>query len=695
MIQEPLTKPTKDNEDFDIVVIKLADSKIPVFKESKTRNYIKYGIDNDYPDYLTGLFNKSAKHNAILNGKSFYIFGKGFSNGNMIVNRLGESLNDVAKKCILDVEVYGGFRLEIIYNRKGLIAEIYHVSYTCIRLSNDGNYYFKEKWEKYSHEEDATWIAAFNSDKPYGNQIFAYNEYRPDTRFYPLPNYIGCNNYIETDIEISKYYLSAIKNGMNPSKIIQFFEGEPTSDKKQEIESRFKRKFAGSENAGNIILVFSKDPNKKAEITDISATDLDKQFIEMNKTVQQEIFSGHLVTSPMLFGIKTEGQLGGNNELSISYSLFQNTYAKPKAENFSKEIEWLLSFSIFRDKYELQPTDPVGNEIDIKDVIDSLPKQFVFEKLGIPEDLWNATPIGADNKPAAVEATPGITKTKQSEKVNDVSGPTNSILRNLSGRQQQQLERLIKKYKKGSLDESTTRTLLKSSLGLKDDEINSILGIQLESNIDDEDEIIAMFDACGDARDDFDIVKSKKVSFSAIAECLPDEEIYIKEAFTGYDVTATEAKILELIKKDSKITPQVIATTINQSESFVKSKIDSLIKRGYLESSESAIGEDIIIERLIPKGIDISMPDTTIDKKPTSKIFIRYSYEGPRDDRNRPFCAKMLDLNRLYSRADIEKISERLGYSVFDRRGGFWRHKDKTITPWCRHDWKSNIVIQK
>jgi hypothetical protein len=36
-----------------------------------------------------------------------------------------------------------------------------------------------------------------------------------------------------------------------------------------------------------------------------------------------------------------------------------------------------------------------------------------------------------------------------------------------------------------------------------------------------------------------------------------------------------------------------------------------------------------------------------------------------------------------------------LGYSVFDRRGGFWMHKNGTITPYCRHNWKSNIVIKK
>jgi DNA-binding Lrp family transcriptional regulator len=666
-----LTTPTivEDN----VIILKMADSKIPEFKEARNRNYIKYGVDNMYPQYLTYLFNKSAKHNAILVGKAFYVFGKGFENGDLIINRLGESLNDVSKKCTMDVEVYGGFRVEVIYNYRGKIAEVYHVDYTTLRLKTDGNYLFNESWDKFTKEEDAIEICAFNPDKPYGNQIFAYNEYRPNVKYYPLPTYIGCNNYIETDIEISKYYLSAIRNGMTPSKMVQFFEGEPPEEKKQKIEGRFKQKFAGAENAGNIILVFSKLPDKKVEISDLSATDLDKQFIEMNKTCQQEIFSGHLVTSPMLFGIKTEGQLGGNTELRLSYNLFQNTYSKPKAQAISKEFEYLLSYSIFEDDYELEPTDPIGTQFDLDAIVDILPKSFILKSVGVPEEDWG------DITPTGQPGGQGSTKTMQ----------VNDNIKNLTGRQHQALDRIIRRYKSGRLPERAARTLLRTSLGLSDVDINDLLEIKLSKKNFTLDEVIDVFDGFGDIKDDFEIIKSKAVSFSSVSE--KDELQFIEEAFA--DMTTTEARILELIKKDSKINPQVIANTLRLSVKLVESKIDSLIKRGFIETAETKIGSDIIIERTVPK--DILLKDIKINKKPASNIFIKYSYEGPKDDRNRPFCRKLLDLNRLYSRADIERISERLGYSVFDRRGGFWRHPDGEITPWCRHIWKSNIVIQK
>jgi len=371
-----------------VMVVKFADSKIPKFKESRNKDYIMYGEDNQYPEYLTYLFDKSGKHGAIISGKAKYVFGKGFSNGNVIVNRLGESVNDLTKKAALDIEIYGGFRWEIIWNMVGKISEIYHIDYTTIRVGKEKGFFYKQSWDRLNRDEEI-FMPGLDPEQPHGSQVFAYNEYRPMVRFYPLPSYIASNNWIEVDIEIGKYHLSAIRNGMMPSKLLQFYNGEPSEEKKGEMERAFKKKFAGAENAGKFVMVFNTGQAQKVDISDLSASDLDKQFIELNKTCQQEIFSGHNVTSPMLFGIKTEGQLGGNTELYTAYAIFQNTYSKPKAEALSKEIEYVLGYSNYVGVYSLEPTDPIGIQFDVKDVINALPKQFVFESLGIDKALWN------------------------------------------------------------------------------------------------------------------------------------------------------------------------------------------------------------------------------------------------------------------------------------------------------------------
>jgi hypothetical protein len=709
---EPLTiSPTakfEDDEDFSpIVVLKFADSAIPVFKESRNKDYIKYGERNDYPEYLTRLFDKSGKHGAIVGGKAKYIFGKGFENGNFIVNRLGESLNDVIKKATLDVEIYGGFRLEVIWNRAGKIGEIYHVDWGTLRVGKEGGFYWKECWtvkgmnglSADNTREPETFIPAYDPKEPYGSQIYSYNEYRPGQRYYPLPEYIACNNYIETDIEISKFYLSSIRNGMMPSKMLQFYMGDPGEEKKKALEKSFARKFAGAENAGKFVLVFNAGgKDKTVDVQDLSGSELDKMFVELNKTVQQEIFSGHKVTSPMLFGIKTEGQLGGNTELQLAYTIFRSTYADPKAEAIDKEVSYLMSFSMYPGQYELTPTDPVGIQIDIKDIINSLPKAFVFEKVGVPRDQWALPNVGSDNKasdPTQPIAAPAVAPGEQAA--------VNEAIKNLTAKQHQQVMRIMRQHAKGQLTDIAAKALLRTGYGLGENDINELLGIQsvaaaaFEDMTEDErtDAVVAMFDACGDAKDDFEIIKSKKVLFSSEEEAAEDEPIFMQAAFKTYDVTATENKILELIKKDKRITPDVIAQTIGQTKGYVEAKIASLEKRGLLDSSTTMDGADEIIERVVPEASDITAPPPT-SKIPPTQIYVKYSYEvkpgiGPSViPTTRPFCRKMVALNRLYSRADIEKISARLGYSVFDRKGGWWGDK-----PECRHRWVSHVVVKK
>jgi hypothetical protein len=89
-------------------------------------------------------------------------------------------------------------------------------------------------------------------------------------------------------------------------------------------------------------------------------------------------------------------------------------------------------------------------------------------------------------------------------------------------------------------------------------------------------------------------------------------------------------------------------------------------------------------------------------KPQTTELLIRYSYEWKAGFSNadkgtsRPFCVALLDANKVYSRSDIESISARLGYSVWDRKGGWYTvpgtddHEES-----CRHQWVSNIVTRK
>ncbi len=78
------------------------DNAIPVFKEVSNKDYILYGEKNDYPEFLTSLYNRSAKHNAIINGKCNYILGAGFAKRTPAAESLADQISQaMVKKYLL------------------------------------------------------------------------------------------------------------------------------------------------------------------------------------------------------------------------------------------------------------------------------------------------------------------------------------------------------------------------------------------------------------------------------------------------------------------------------------------------------------------------------------------------------------------------------------------------------------------
>lgn len=643
----------------NIMFLGFADNKVPEYKEVKSKDWILFGEDNKFPQHLLYLYNKSSNHNAIVNGKVVYIFGKGYEGGNVKVNSSGETFNKVYKKFAQDIELFGGGRLEVLWKMDGS-AELRHIPFQYLRRSKEDNgYWYCKEWGKYSSvgKDAPVFIPDFDLNNKKGVQVFAYNEYRPGADVYPLPGYFGSLNDIETDVEISKYNLSVIKNGMFASKMIVFNNGEPTKEIKAQIERDFKNKFAGSENSGNFMLVFNQDPAKAPIVQDLSTTDLDKLFDQLNKTTQAEIFSGHLVTSPMLFGIMEPGKLGGRNELQDAYEIFKNTYVNDKQMALNEVAELIMPLVGIQPS-KVVPTDPINLSLNPVDFKDMLPKEWVLEQLEID----------------AAKYQPVVTP-------DSVQPQVNENLKNLTGRQFQQLQRVLNKYRNGKLKKEEAVILLKNSYGLSDTDIETFLSEEQNFSAEySEDEVAAMFAACGESKKDYTVIKS--MHFAG------DDSEYMAFA----DLTQVDSNIINMIRKDKRIDPKDIAAAVKSSPEYVSKRIEELTKDGVITQVTKSLGIDTIIERAInPEVIDYRPKPQTVD------VFVKYTYEKKPEakgdeiiDTTRPFCRRLIQLDRVYTRAEIETISQRLGYSVFDRAGGFWGNK-----PYCRHEWRRLLVIKK
>jgi predicted transcriptional regulator len=173
-------------------------------------------------------------------------------------------------------------------------------------------------------------------------QLYYCQFYRPGQGEYPLPDYVGALKYIEVDTEISNYYLNSIKNGFTAQTHIQLFKGIPTPEEARATARRFKENYQGTDNAGGLIIQYNDPTEKESVINNLQPSDFDKQFDLLNKTVQQEIFVAHKVNSPMLFGVRVEGQLGGRSELIEAYEMFHHAYIEPRQQKIDDTFAYLL-----------------------------------------------------------------------------------------------------------------------------------------------------------------------------------------------------------------------------------------------------------------------------------------------------------------------------------------------------------------
>jgi hypothetical protein len=667
-----------------IKFLKFDDVPLPIYKEVKGKDYIFYGERNDYPNYLLRIYNNSAKHNAIVTGKVDYICGNGWTvkaEDEMQkakafgiidkVNTKEESLNEVTNKLVTDLTIFGGYYLQVIWTKgTGEIAELYHVDYYKVRTNADNSeFYVSDNWLKNDNvnpRPDYETYPAFDPNNPTGSQILYFKEYRAGVNTYSLPDYRGAISYIELDISIGEYHLNTINNGMFSSKLINLNGGKVSQEEEDRIERQFQNKFSGSKNAGKFMLAFNDSKENEPSIIDLSGTELDKHFDLLNLTVQTEIFSGHKITSPMLFGIKTEGQLGGRSEMREAYQLFQNTYVNAKQRALEEVVNYLFKFNDIIADLELKPTEPISFEFSEAIISANMTQDEIREKLGLAPIEKKETAGAQDIINSLNSLSPLIaTKVVESMDVNE--------LRSLIGLPTR--EDIVTPENIGEAP-TTVETLHLSC-----------------SHTQKDDEILRLFEGKGISKDGFKIIETSKMTFSSM------DDFVKQDLFAEYMLNEVQRKILKEIQSNPKVTVPQIAEATGIDEASVIGRINTLIDDNVLTEDISNVGQ---VTRKITRTGEAAIRRLT----PVTSFKVLYSYEE-RDgvpaakSGSRPLCDKLYNSDGvgkslLFTREEIQNISNQLGYSVFQLCGGWYRRPGTSIvTPYCRHEWKRNVVVEK
>ena len=392
-----------------ILSVDLSTETSPVVQEVRGRDYIEYSDasgewKNLYPNFLIDLYNTSSTHAAIVNTTSEMISGEDIlvdENDNLeqfvklkkfFAQANGkETLHEVIKKISFDFKLQGAYALHIIYNKaRTEISEVYHIGVEKIRAGKPNamgvidTYYVCADWSNTRTNKPMP-IAAFNTkDRTSPSQILYTGLYSPNMDVYHTPDYQAATCWILTDSKVSEYMLNIISNGFSGTHLISFANGVPSSEERIQIERSLAAKFSGSQNAGKMVLTFSDDKTRTPEITPIGMSDSDKQFINMQETLIQNILTSHRVTSPMLLGIKSNTGLGSNvDEMNTAFEIYLNTVIIPYQKHIIKTLSKIFEVNGMNIPVSFVQAKPITSKFDMETLKSVMTQDEIREEMGL------------------------------------------------------------------------------------------------------------------------------------------------------------------------------------------------------------------------------------------------------------------------------------------------------------------------
>ena len=371
--------------------VQLATYTTPEVTEVDNRDWVGYGEDNQYFQFLIDRYNGSATNNAIINGISAMIYGKGLdaTDSNKKPEEYAQMKMLLTDNCIQkvasDLKLMGQCSLQIIYTQdRSQIAQVEHIPVETLRAEkcdDDGNipaYFYFYDWAEYQQNDVLERIPVFGtSNAPI--EILYVKPYKAGFKYYSPVDYQGGLQYCELEEEIANYHLNNIMNGLAPSMLLNFNNGTPTEEERSLIEQRIKAKYQGTSNAGRFILAFNDSAESAATIETVQLSDAPQQYEFLSTESMKKIMVAHRVVSPILFGIKDMSGFGNNaEEIETASTLMDNTVIKPFQQMLLNAFDDILAYNNIALNLYFKTLQP----LEFNDLTNATNKEQIEEETG-------------------------------------------------------------------------------------------------------------------------------------------------------------------------------------------------------------------------------------------------------------------------------------------------------------------------
>ena len=364
--------------------IQLQSYTAPSIIEQKNKDWVQYGDDNNYYQYLIDLYHGSPTNNACIKGIADQIYGKGLEVTSSSKNLPGYIefktmfAADDLRAVIMDLKMLGQASFQLIKSKdKKKYVKAKHFPQQTLRPAkcNDKGeiekYYYYPDWANIKRGTQPTEIRAWGYDQNSNECILTIKPYSTGSFYFAPVDYQGGTQYANLEAEISNFHINNIMNGLAPSMLINFNNGQPPAEVKDTVEAQIKSKFGGSSNAGRFIISWNDGKDSSADITPVQLSDAHNQYQFLSSESMQKIMVAHRVVSPLLLGIKDGTGFGNNaDELKSASILFDNVVIRPFQRLVIDAVTKVLNHNgfnlnmYFKTLQPLEFTDLTGNVID-------------------------------------------------------------------------------------------------------------------------------------------------------------------------------------------------------------------------------------------------------------------------------------------------------------------------------------------
>ena len=369
----------------EFFVTKLAAYTAPEVVELKNKDWVQYGVDNNYFNYIIDVNNNSTTCRAITIGISNMIYGKGIAahDGDKRPEQYAQMMSLFKKadlrRFINDYKVLGMAAFQLVYEG-GRVKEVHHFPMETLRAekcNDEGEieaWYYSNHWDNLKPTEKPERIPAFGFGKQKGVEMYVLKPYEAGKYYYSSPDWSSAMPYAVLEDEIGDYLINDCINGFSGTKVVNFNNGVPDPDKMQSIKSDVLNKLTGSRGE-KVIVAFNNNAESKTTIDDIPLNDAPAHYSYLADECFKKLIVGHRVTSPMLLGIR-EGSDGlGNNaeEIKNATQLFDNIVIQCFQDQVIECMDAILSVNnIALDLYfkTLKPLDFSDIDIVNKEIIE-------------------------------------------------------------------------------------------------------------------------------------------------------------------------------------------------------------------------------------------------------------------------------------------------------------------------------------